>query len=140
MYDPRDCTRLWFRAPESGRVTEIPSRHQHLLTMPLTQRIRDKAVDAIAARGGNSRLRRQTSTQQIIDELGSLYQAPPAKEWNATMTAERLRFETAQRDHAEAAEAWKRVSKATRRTSTPTMAAKSTDSWIDDAWPDLEGK
>ncbi|GAA0344630.1 conserved protein of unknown function [Micropruina glycogenica] len=140
MYDPRDCTRLWFRDPESGRVTEIPSRHQHLLTMPLTQRIRDKAVDAIAARGGNSRLRRQTSTQQIIDELGSLYQAPPAKEWNATMTAERLRFETAQRDHAEAAEAWKRVSKATRRTSTPTMAAKSTDSWIDDAWPDLEGK
>lgn len=134
LYDPRDCTRVWFRDPKSGRVHEIPSRHQHLLTMPLTERIRDKAIQGIAARGGNSALRRHSSTQQIIDELGALYQAPPAKEWNATMSAERLRFEAAQRDHAEVLAAWRRT-----RPGPPPTIGPDTETLrpVHAAWPDL---
>lgn len=137
IYDPRDCTRLWFRDPADDRVREIPSRHTHLLIAPLTERIREKAITQIAARGGNKGLRRDTPTQQIIDELGQLYAAPPIKDWNAMMTAERLRFETAQRDHAEVTEAWKRV---TQRTPAPTVLPEHRVSdWLDETWPDLAG-
>lgn len=137
IYDPRDCTRLWFRDPADDRVREIPSRHTHLLIAPLTERIREKAITQIAARGGNKGLRRDTPTQQIIDELGQLYAAPPIKDWNAMMTAERLRFETAQRDHAEVTEAWKRV---TQRTPAATVLPEHRVSdWLDETWPDLAG-
>ena len=137
IYDPRDCTRLWFRDPADDRVREVPSRHTHLLIAPLTERIREKAITQIAARGGNKGLRRDTPTQQIIDELGQLYAAPPIKDWNAMMTAERLRFETAQRDHAEVTEAWKRV---TQRTPAPTVLPEHRVSdWLDETWPDLAG-
>lgn len=135
IYDPRDCTRLWFRDPADDRVRELPSRHSHLLMAPLTERIRERAISQIAARGGNAGLRRDTPTQQIIDELGQLYRAPAIKDWNATMTAERLRFETAQRDHAEVLEAWKRHA---RQPEPPAEPQRPAAEWLDEVWPDLE--
>lgn len=139
IYDPRDTTRLWFRSPDDGRVHEIPARHQHLLMAPLTDRIREMAIANLARRTANPSLRRNISTQQLIDELGALHTAQAADEWQATMTAERLRFETAQRDHAETVEAWKRVHIASRRTVPPRPTTSPASAWVDEAWPDLEG-
>ncbi|MFN8120059.1 MAG: Mu transposase C-terminal domain-containing protein [Micropruina glycogenica] len=132
LYDPRDVTRIWFRDPDKGRVSEVPCRQAHLFLAPLTARIRDKAIAAIAARDGGKKLRRHTATELIIDELGALHQGSPSKDWNATMTAERLRFETSQRDHAEVLEAWRRVDPAP-----PRMSAAEPEAEFE-RWPDLE--
>ncbi|WP_105186441.1 Mu transposase C-terminal domain-containing protein [Micropruina glycogenica] len=131
FYDPRDVTRIWFRDPDKGRVSEVPCRQAHLFLAPLTARIRDKAIAAIAARDGGKKLRRHTATELIIDELGALHQGSPSKDWNATMTAERLRFETSQRDHAEVLEAWRRVDPAL-----PRISAAEPESEFE-PWPDL---
>lgn len=132
-YDPRDVTTLHFRAPD-GRVRHIPSRHSHLLLGPLTQKMRDAAIRRAADRG-TERWNKKEIDDQIIDELGELYTAPAMADWQAAMSAERLRWETAQRDHGEVLEMWRRLHARGGR-QTPST---STDRWDEETWPDLGG-
>lgn len=104
-YDPRDVTRLWFRHPDTDRIHEIPWRGRHLIHAPLVDVVRDRALARIKERGGNRVLNKTVVMRQIIDEIGELTTAPTTDEWRAKLSAARIRFEQAQRDHAEVAEA-----------------------------------
>ncbi len=103
-YDPRDVSRLWFRHPDTGRIHEVGWKARHLLDLPLSDFIRDRAIANIKARGGNAALKRDSGWRQIIDELGHLTSPTETAENRAKAYAARLRWEQAQRDHAEAAE------------------------------------
>ena len=104
-YDPRDVTRLWFRHPDTDRIHEIPWRGRHLIHAPLVDVVRDRALARIKERGGNRVLNKTVVMRQIIDEIGELTTAPATDEWRAKLSAARIRFEQAERDHAEVAEA-----------------------------------
>jgi putative transposase len=104
-YDPRDVSRIWFRHPDTGRLHEIGWKARHLLDLPLSDFIRDRAIANIKARGGNRSLKADSAWRRIIDELGQLTSVEETAESRAKAYAARLRWEQAQRDHAEAAEA-----------------------------------
>lgn len=104
-YDPRDVSRIWFRHPDTGRIHEIPWKARHLLDMPMGEWMHERALARIAERGGNAMLKRKSTWRQIIAELGQLTSAEETAESRAKGYAARLRWEQAQRDHAEAAEA-----------------------------------
>lgn len=104
-YDPRDVTRLWFRHPDTDRIHEIPWRGRHLIHAPLVDVVRDRALARIRERGGNRVLNRTTVMRQLIDEIGELTTSPSSDEWRTKMSAARLRWDQAQTDHAEVAEA-----------------------------------
>ncbi|UUW90989.1 Mu transposase C-terminal domain-containing protein [Pimelobacter simplex] len=104
-YDPRDVSRIWFRHPDTGRIHEIPWKARHLLDMPMGDWMHERALARIAERGGNTALNRKSTWRQIIAELGQLTSAEETAEARAKGYAARLRWEQAQRDHAEAAEA-----------------------------------
>ncbi|HWJ65125.1 MAG TPA: transposase [Nocardioides sp.] len=104
-YDPRDVSRIWFRHPDTGRIHEIPWKARHLLDMPMGDWMHERALSRIAERGGNTALNRKATWRQIIAELGQLTSAEETAEARAKGYAARLRWEQAQRDHAEAAEA-----------------------------------
>lgn len=104
-YDPRDVSQIWFRHPDTGRIHEIPWKARHLLDMPMGDWMHERALARIAERGGNSALKRKSTWRQIIAELGQLTSAEETAEARAKSYAARLRWEQAQRDHAEAAEA-----------------------------------
>ncbi|UAL29911.1 hypothetical protein K8W59_19675 [Nocardioides rotundus] len=103
-YDPRDVSRIWFRHPETGRIHEIGWKARHLLDVPLSDFIRDRAIVNIKARGGNKALKAGSAWRQIIDEFGHLTSPEETAENRAKAYAARLRWEQAQRDHAEAAD------------------------------------
>ena len=103
-YDPRDVSRIWFRHPDTGRIHEVGWKARHLHDLPLSDFIRDRAIANIKARGGNAALKRDSAWRQIIDELGHLTSPTETAENRAKAYAARLRWEQAQRDHAEAAE------------------------------------
>lgn len=67
--------------------------------------MRDRALARIKERGGNRVLNKTVVMRQIIDEIGELTTAPATDEWRAKLSAARIRFEQAERDHAEVAEA-----------------------------------
>lgn len=142
-YDPRDVSRIWFRHPESGRVHEIGWRARHVLDLPLSDFMRDRAIANIKARGGNKTLTADSAWRQIIDELGQLTSIEETAENRAKAYAARLRWEQAQRDHAEAAEAAALFDDADgvvtplRRRSDPAEAQPYYD--IDEVWPDYDG-
>jgi hypothetical protein len=100
-YDPRDISRLWFRHPETGRVHEIPWKARYRRDIPMNDWILDRALANIAARGGNTVLKRKTTSREIIAEIGQLTSAEDTAENRAQAYAARLRWEQAQRDHAE---------------------------------------
>lgn len=104
-YDPRDVTRLWFRHPDTDRIHEIGWRGRHLIHAPLVDVVRDRALARIKERGGNRVLNRNTVMRQIIDEIGELTAAPSSEEWRTKMAAARMRWEQAQKDHDEVAQA-----------------------------------
>lgn len=104
-YDPRDVTRLWFRHPDTDRIHEIPWRGRHLIHAPLVDVVRDRALARVKERGGNRVLSKTAVMRQIIDEIGQLTTVVPTDEWRAKLSAARIRWEQAQKDHAEVAEA-----------------------------------
>lgn len=123
-YDPRDVSRLWFRHPDTDRIHEVPWRGAALLNAPMTDRMRSRAYDLIRQRGGNRALKRGTATMQIIEALGELFTAP-----TSDTVADKLRWNAAQRDHREAADA-----AATTPGAEPDGSAVLLE--LDEPWPD----
>ncbi|MGO0577703.1 hypothetical protein [Ornithinimicrobium panacihumi] len=104
-YDPRDVTRLWFRHPDTDRIHEIGWRGRHLIHAPLVDVVRDRALARIKERGGNRVLNKTTIMRQIIDEIGELTTAPDSEELRTKLSAARIRWEQAQKDHDEVVQA-----------------------------------
>lgn len=123
-FDPRDITHLWFRHPDTDRICEIRWRGTDLLDCPLTERMVAQATRILRNRGGNRALKRSTASQQIIDTLGSLWQASAG---DSTRPADALRWSAAQRDHGEAAQA---------ATLLPDAAIDPDLAYLDEPWPD----
>ncbi len=101
-YDPRDLSRLWVRHPETDRIHQIRWRGSDSLNIPLNDRMLHRAAQLLYERGGNRALNRHTASRQIIDALGSL-SSPRGQ--GVDTAADWLRWNTAKRDHAEAASA-----------------------------------
>ncbi|ROR55123.1 integrase-like protein [Luteococcus japonicus] len=141
--DPRDVSRLWFRDPDTDRIHEIPWRGRHLLNAPMTNRMRDRALELLRERDGR-KLRRSTATHQIIDALGQLTTPKTADEWATDMAATRLRWEQAQRDHDEVMAAHQRMALEPRADVTshdlpaPTAPAQTTWWAGTGPWPSLD--
>jgi putative transposase len=133
--DPRDVSRLWFSHPETGKVHEIPWRAKHLLDLPLTDVILDRALDSIQARGGNNVLKRGGAATKILEELGQL--TSPEELARNRAYAERLRYERSQRDFAEVVEF---ASRAPHLAALPPSPDVDPETPVDDyaAWPDYD--
>lgn len=140
-YDPRDVSRIWFRHPDTGRIHEIGWKARHLLDLPLSDFIRDRAIANIKARGGNRALKADSAWRQIIAELGQLTSVEETTESRAKAYAARLRWEQAQRDHAEAAEAAELFDQSDG-VVTPLRRRKNDDPTpgydLDEEWPDYD--
>lgn len=140
-YDPRDVSRIWFRHPDTGRIHEIPWKARHLLDMPMGDWMHERAVQRIAERGGNTVINRKSTWRQIIAELGELTSAEETAEARAKGYAARLRWEQAQRDHAEAAEAAAMFDGSPDGVVTPfrPRRAETNDGFdLDAEWPDYD--
>lgn len=140
-YDPRDVSRIWFRHPDTGRIHEIPWKARHWLDMPMGDWMHERALSRIAERGGNAALNRKSTWRQIIAELGQLTSAEETAEARAKGYAARLRWEQAQRDHAEAAEAAAMFDGDQDGVVTPLRPrrAEGDDGFdIDAEWPDFD--
>jgi putative transposase len=139
-YDPRDVSRIWFRHPDTGRIHEIGWKASHLLDLPLSDYVRDRAIGNIKARGGNKALTSDSAWRQVIDELGQLTTAEETTESRAKAYAARLRWEQAQRDHAEAADAASLMDDSngvvTPVRRPPRQAPHALDVDVDEVWPD----
>lgn len=143
-YDPRDVSRIWFRHPDTGRIHEIGWKARHLLDLPMGEWMLGRALERIAERGGNCSLTRTSTWRQIIDELGRLTSAEETAEARAKGYAARLRWDQAQRDHGEAADAAALFSESDGvvtplrcRDSTAPTADAGID--VDEVWPDYTG-
>ncbi|WP_109472768.1 DDE-type integrase/transposase/recombinase [Ornithinimicrobium cavernae] len=146
-YDPRDVTRLWFRHPDTDRIHEVRWRGSHLIHAPLVDVVRDRALARIRERGGNRALNRTTVMRQIIDEIGELTTTPSSEEWRSKMAAARLRWEQAQKDHNEVAEAHRLLEQHASqglpripRVDQPPQAEGVVEAVLDfeEPWPDYE--
>lgn len=140
-YDPRDVSRIWFRHPDTGRIHEIPWKARHWLDMPMGDWMHERALSRIAERGGNAALNRKSTWRQIIAELGQLTSAEETAEARAKGYAARLRWEQAQRDHAEAAEAAAMFDGEKDGVVTPLrpLRAETDDGFdLDAEWPDYD--
>ena len=104
-YDPRDVTRLWFRHPDTGRIHEIGWRARHLCDAPLTDAVRDRALERIRERGGNRALNRTVVAREIVEEITEISAVPAAPAMASTMAAARLRYAQSRAEHDEAADA-----------------------------------
>ncbi len=140
-YDPRDVSRIWFRHPDTDRIHEIGWKARHVKDLPLSDFIRDCAIANIKARGGNRALKADSAWRQIIAELGQLTSAEETAESRAKAYAARLRWEQAQRDHAEAAEAAELFDQSDG-VVTPLRRRKNDDPTpgydLDEEWPDYD--
>lgn len=140
-YDPRDVSRIWFRHPDTGRIHEVGWKARHLLDMPMGDWMHERALARIAERGGNTVINRKSTWRQIIAELGQLTSAEETAEARAKGYAARLRWEQAQRDHAEAAEAAAMLDGDQDGVVTPLRPrrAETDDGFdIDAEWPDYD--
>ena len=144
-YDPRDVTRIWHRDRESGRIHEIPWRSAHLLHAPLTNVVRDRAIELIKQRGGNNVLSARHVQRQIIEEITELTGARNLEDWKSQMSAARLRWEQSRVDHDEAADAGRLLEDRQAqslprilRTHRPDTAASVYDIDFDAPWPDFD--
>jgi len=144
-YDPRDVTRIWHRDRESGRIHEIPWRSAHLLHAPLTNVVRDRAIELIRQRGGNNVLSARHVQRQIIEEITELTGARNLEDWKSQMSAARLRWEQSRVDHDEAADAGRLLEDRQAqslprilRTHRPDTAASVYDIDFDAPWPDFD--
>lgn len=140
-YDPRDVSRIWFRHPDSGRIHEIGWKADYIKDLPLSDFIRDRAIANIKARGGNRTLKPDSARRQIIVELGQLTSAEETADSRAKAYAARLRWEQAQRDHAEATEAAERFEQSDG-VVTPLRRRGRDDATpgydVDEVWPDYD--
>jgi transposase InsO family protein len=134
--DPRDVSRLWFRHPETDRIHEIPWRGAHLIDAPMTDKVLERAIDLVKARGGNKVLKKHTATQQIIDELGEITAPKGKKDQKSAIAAARVRFESSRRDHREASTA---ASAAMAERQPPVVATAEAPRSYDftQEWPNL---
>lgn len=138
-YDPRDMTRIWFRHPETGRIHEIEWKAKHLYDLPLWETMVDRADTIVSERGGNRALKPRAATHQLIEVFGRLHEVE-APEERSKLYAGRLRWDQAQRDHAEAAEATALFDQSDgvvtpfRRTARSSGDALDVD--VDEVWPD----
>lgn len=104
-YDPRDPARLFFRHPDTDRIHSIWWRqHQHLQG-PMTDWILQRARRTLRAQGGPSAIRSEAILRQIINEIGAIDRIKSPADATPTEYAARLRWEKAQQDHAEVADA-----------------------------------
>ena len=125
-YDPRDLSRLWVRHPETDRIHEIRWRGAGSLRIPLNDRMLHQAAQLLHQRGGNHALNRHTASRQIIDALGSL-SSPRGQGLDSA--ADWLRWNTAKRDHAEAASAAEQL---------PELPVQVADPFDHGPWPDYD--
>jgi transposase InsO family protein len=96
--DPHDMSRIWFRDPKTGRVQPIVWRGAARTDAPMTARIVGTACRRIRDRGGNTALKRDSATRQILDELTELARVDkPDADWSqlaaATLRVEQARWE-----------------------------------------------
>lgn len=127
--DPQDMSRIWFHDPESERVEPIEWRGAYRTDAPMTEAIVDEVRKRIRRRGGNSVLKRNSATRQILEELTQLTETRAKPELRRQLTAARLRVEQARVDHGEAQQAQdatKPLQKAVRRAPSARQA-----------WPNL---
>ncbi|MEN5073111.1 hypothetical protein ABE437_04785 [Isoptericola cucumis] len=100
-YDPHDVNRVWFRHPDTGRIVEVPWRKAHLIDAPMTETLVKHVRAAVQQRDSGTRVSPTSVEDEIITELGSLLDTVP-KDWTKRISAATMRYESAQRDHAEA--------------------------------------
>ncbi|WP_210768250.1 Mu transposase C-terminal domain-containing protein [Cellulomonas humilata] len=143
FYDPHDVSRIWFRDPATGTVVEVPWRGAHLLSAPMTDATRDRAIGRIRAQRGAGMLKRGAATELIARELGALSTNAGLKEWRAQLAAAQLRVEQSRRDHDEAQAAIAEAASLDNPApGTSDFVALPEDSaglsvYRDDEWPDL---
>lgn len=142
--DPRDVSRIWLRHPDTGRIHEIGMKAAHLRDLPLSDFIRDRAISNVQARGGNRALKASSARRQIIHEIGRLTSVEETAELRKKSYAARLRWEQAQRDHAEAADAAAQFDQANDGVVTPLRRRANADDTteyvydVDEDWPDYD--
>ncbi|MCR6649178.1 MAG: Mu transposase C-terminal domain-containing protein [Cellulomonas sp.] len=145
FYDPHDVSRVWFRDPATGTVVEVPWRGAHLLSAPMTDAVRDRAIARVRAQRGAGMLKRGAATEMIASELGELTSIATMKEWRVQLAAADLRVAQSRRDHDEAQTA---ISEAASldvtdaQLAVPDLALPIDDAvglsvYRDDEWPDL---
>lgn len=130
--DPQDLSRIWFPDPATARVEAIPWRGANRTEAPLTQIVVDAARRIIRNRGGNTALKRDSATCQILEELTELTQSPSGPEWSRKLAAASRRVEQARIDHAEAQRA-----QANTTSVRPIASGRSLDQGLRHAWPNL---
>lgn len=138
-YDSRDMTRIWFRHPETGRIHEIEWKAKYLYDLPLWEAMVDRADTLISARGGNRALKPRAASHQLIEVFGRLHETGTPEE-RSKLYAGRLRWDQAQRDHAEAAEAAQDLSDAARDAVVTRLRRRGVEAAdgfdLDVEWPD----
>ena len=134
--DANDLSQLWFPHPETGTITEVPWRGRDLTAAPMTEKVMDAVTAKVRRRGGRDSLSRETSSEEILDQLGQLMDARDSKAVVARqMYAARLRVEASVVEHAQAAAAAPAV--ATLAAPTDINASLPPQPDVDDdIWPD----
>ncbi|WP_454164275.1 transposase [Gordonia iterans] len=100
--DPHDLSRIWFRHPETGRVSPIMWRGSFFTDAPMTETIVQAVRRRIRERGGNKTLSRGSAQRQILEELTELTSQSAPTDWTSKVSAANRRVEQSRKDHAEA--------------------------------------
>lgn len=133
--DPHDVSRIWFRDPKTDRVEPIAWRGAARTDAPMTARIVATACRRIRDRGGNTILKRDSATRQILSELVELARVDNPDGDCSQLVAATLRVEQARRDHDEAQYA---IGQYPPKTAHNAAAAGISDpSIVRRRWPDL---
>lgn len=103
--DPRCPDRLFFRHPETDRIHSIWWRQRQSLEVPMTAWVVERARKTLRDQGGPAAIRSEAVMVQIINEIGSISRIKSPDHAKRAAYAARLRWEQAQRDHAEAEQA-----------------------------------
>ena len=127
--DPQDLSRIWFHDPQSDRVVPIEWRGADRTQAPMTEAIVDAVRSRVRSRGGNSVLKRNSATRQILEELTQLTVTPTQPKVRKKLTAARLRVEQSRIDHSEAQQAQDRTKPAQQAVRRGPSARQ--------AWPNL---
>ena len=127
--DPQDMSRIWFHDPQSDRIEPIEWRGADRTEAPMTEAIVDAMRRRIRRRGGNSVLKRNSATRQILEELTQLTETPAKPKLRKMLTAARLRVEQARVDHGEAQQA--------QNLAKPAPQAERLAPVARQAWPNL---
>jgi putative transposase len=134
--DPHDVSRIWFRDPKTERVEPVAWRGATRTDAPMTARIVATACRRIRDRGGNTVLKRDSATRQILHELTELARVDKPDADCSQLAAATLRVEQARRDHDEAQRAIRQYPQKKAIDGSPSPAL-SRDVSIRTRWPDL---